>query len=89
VGIRSDCLGVYAPLPAWAKDNSSPYVKNKDPLVAQLTQRLAAAPVITEWCFLSLGGGDAQRFYEKALRDVVKYETFSDLHHSDGPQACT
>ncbi len=73
VGIRSDCLGVQAPLPAWAEDNSSPYVKNKDPLVAQLTQRLAAAPVITEWCFLSLGGGDAQRFYEKALRDVVKY----------------
>jgi hypothetical protein len=73
VGIRADCLGVQAPLPAWAKDNSSPYVKNKDPLVAQLTQRLAAAPVITEWCFLSLGGGDAQRFYEKALRDVVKY----------------
>ena len=50
------------------------YVKNKDPLVAQLTQRLASAPVITEWCFLSLlGGGDAQRLYEKALRDVVKY----------------
>lgn len=73
VGIRSDCLGVYPPLPAWAESNQSPYVQNKDPLVAQLTQRLASAPVITEWCFLSLGGGDAQSYYEKALRDVVKY----------------
>jgi hypothetical protein len=98
VGIRSDCLGVYAPLPDRASSEWSPYVKNKDPLVAQLTQRLAAAPVITEWCFLSLGRRRPAALLRESpprCRQVPRVDDierelpreFSDLHHSDGPQA--
>ena len=49
VGIRSDCLGVYAPLPVWAEADKSHYVESKDPLVGLLKDRLASALVITEW----------------------------------------
>ncbi|OBH92831.1 hypothetical protein [Mycobacterium sp. E2733] len=72
VGIRSDCLGVYAPLPVWAESDGSYYVHTKDPLVGQLKERLASALVITEWCQLP-DGTTPQSYYEKALRDVVKY----------------
>lgn len=72
VGIRSDCLGVYAPLPTWAETNSSHYVQTSDPLVAALKQRLATAPVITEWCQLP-DGTTPQAYYEKGLRDVIRY----------------
>ncbi|WP_293325902.1 hypothetical protein [Mycobacterium sp.] len=72
VGIRSDCLGVYAPFPTWAESNASHYVQIKDPLVAALRQRLAAAPVITEWCQLQ-SGTTPQAYYQKGLRDVVRY----------------
>jgi hypothetical protein len=72
VGIRSDCLGVYEPLPAWAHEADSPYVRQDDSLVKALTQRLATAPVITEWCQLPDEAG-ARAYYEKGLRDVVAF----------------
>ncbi|OCB46017.1 hypothetical protein A5677_04325 [Mycobacterium malmoense] len=72
VGIRSDCLGVYAPLPVWAESDGSYYVHTKDPLVGQLKERLASALVITEWCQLP-DGTSPRSYYEKGLRDVVKY----------------
>ncbi|WP_204081210.1 hypothetical protein [Mycobacterium riyadhense] len=72
VGVRSDCLGVSAPLPNWAESNSSRYVQTRDPLVAALRQRLATAPVITEWCKLP-GGTTPQAYYEKGLHDVIRY----------------
>lgn len=72
VGIRSDCLGVQDVLPAWAIDAESGYVTGKDPLIEQITRRLATAPVITEWCEPS-AGADLRAYYEKALGDVVKY----------------
>lgn len=71
VGVRSDCLGVYAPLPTWA-ESSSHYAQTQDPLVQQLTERLAKAPVITEWCQLP-NGITPQQYYEKGLRDVIRY----------------
>ncbi|OBI36801.1 hypothetical protein [Mycobacterium sp. E2238] len=72
VGIRSDCLGVYAPLPVWAESDGSYYVHTKDPVVGQLKDRLASALVITEWCQLP-DGTTPRSYYEKGLRDVVKY----------------
>lgn len=72
VGIRADCLGVQAPLPAWAEVEGSHYVQSKDPLVSALKERLTAAPVITEWCQLP-SGTDPKSYYEKGLHDVIKY----------------
>jgi hypothetical protein len=72
VGIRSDCLGVYAPLPTWAEANDSQYVQSKDPAVAAIKQRLASALVISEWCGMP-NGTDPQSYYEKGLHDVVRY----------------
>lgn len=72
VGIRADCLGVQDPLPAWAERDGSHYVQSKDPLVGALRNRLASAPMITEWCQLP-GGTDPRTYYEKGLQDVVKY----------------
>ena len=72
VGIRSDCLGVRAPLPAWAEANDSHYVQSKDAVVNAIKQRLASAPVITEWCRLP-NGTDPRSYYEKGLHDVVRY----------------
>ncbi|CAM4205384.1 hypothetical protein MB901379_03932 [Mycobacterium basiliense] len=72
VGIRSDCLGVNAPMPAWADGSGAHYVQTQDPVVAALRQRLTVAPVITEWCQLP-GGTTPQAYYEKGLRDVMRY----------------
>jgi hypothetical protein len=72
VGIRSDCLGVDEPLPAWAHDDGSEYVKNADPVVELIAQRWRSAPVITEWCQLP-DGTDRRAYYEKGLRDVVEF----------------
>jgi hypothetical protein len=72
VGIRGDCLGVLSPLPAWADDPESVYVRDGDPLVAAITERLSTAPVLTEWCQLP-AGTDKGAYYEKGLRDTVKY----------------
>ncbi|AOS91133.1 hypothetical protein QRB32_12185 [Mycobacterium intracellulare subsp. chimaera] len=72
VGIRADCLGVQDPLPAWAERDGSHYVQSKDPLVKALRNRLASAPMITEWCQLP-EKTDPRTYYEKGLQDVVKY----------------
>ncbi|WP_205529691.1 hypothetical protein [Mycobacterium shigaense] len=72
VGIRADCLGVQAPLPAWAEAEGSYYVESADPIVTELKRRLVAAPVITEWCLLP-EGVDPRSYYEKGLHDVIKY----------------
>ena len=72
VGIRSDCLGVYAPLPVWAESNDSHYVQTNDPVVNAVKQRLASALVITEWCQLP-DGTDPQSYYEKGLHDIIRY----------------
>lgn len=72
VGVRSDCLGVYAPLPTWAESSSSHYVQTNDPLVPALRQRLATAPVITEWCDLP-SGTTPEAYYKKGLHDVIRY----------------
>ena len=73
VGLRSDALGLYPLVHDWAEAHDSWYVQQKDPLVAAFKKRLASVPVITEW-----GGGPAEKndvagFYERGLRDVVKY----------------
>lgn len=72
VGIRADCLGVQDPLPAWAERDGSHYVQSKDSLVGALRNRLASAPMITEWCQLP-EKTDPRTYYEKGLQDVVKY----------------
>ena len=72
VGIRSDCLGVQAPLPAWAESSDSQYVRTNDAVVNAIKQRLASALVITEWCPLP-NGTDPRSYYEKGLHDVVRY----------------
>ncbi|WP_244185661.1 hypothetical protein [Mycobacterium marseillense] len=72
VGIRADCLGVQDPLPAWAERNGSHYVESKDPLVKALRDRLASAPMVTEWCQLP-EKTDPRAYYEKGLQDVIKY----------------
>lgn len=72
VGIRSDCLGVYAPLPDWAESGNSQYVQKKDPVVATIQKRLATALVMTEWCGVPKGT-DLRSYYEKGLHDVVRY----------------
>ncbi len=72
VGIRSDCLGVFAPLPAWAEADGSHYVQANDPLVSELKDRLASALVITEWCQLPQGT-DPRAYYAKGLHDVIRY----------------
>jgi hypothetical protein len=72
VGVRSDCLGVQAPLPAWAESSESHYVRFDDPLVNALKQRMTSALVMSEWCRLPTGT-DPQSYYEKGLHDVIKY----------------
>ena len=72
VGIRCDCLGVQAPLPAWAESGGSQYVQSNDAVVNAIKQRLASALVITEWCGLP-SGTDPQSYYDKGLHDVIRY----------------
>jgi hypothetical protein len=72
VGIRSDCLGVQAPLPAWAESNDSHYVQSGDAVVNAIKQRLTSALVISEWCQLP-NGTDPRTYYEKGLHDVIRY----------------
>jgi hypothetical protein len=72
VGIRSDCLGVQAPLHAWAESGDSQYVRDNDAVVNAIKQRMASAPVITEWCQLP-NGTDPRAYYEKGLHDIVRY----------------
>ncbi len=72
VGIRAECLGTQSPLPAWAESGDSQYVRNNDAVVNVLKQRLASAPVITQWCPLP-AGTDPKTYYEKGLHDVLRY----------------
>lgn len=72
VGIRSDCLGVIEPLPAWAHDAGSRYVQNDDDLVEEIDGRIATAPMITEWC-QPPDGADRRAYYQKGLDDVVAF----------------
>lgn len=72
VGIRADCLGVYAPLPTWAESKDSQYVRSNDAVVNAIKQRLSSALLITEWCQLP-SGTDPRSYYEKGLHDVVSY----------------
>ena len=70
VGIRADCLGVYAPLPVWAESQASYYVQTHDGVVEAIRRRLATALVISEWC--QLGDSDARSLYGKGLHDVIR-----------------
>ncbi len=72
VGIRSDCLGVQAPLPDWADSNDSHYVRYNDAVVNAIKQRLTSALVISGWCRLP-SGTEPKSYYEKGLHDVVRY----------------
>lgn len=72
VGVRADCIGVIAPMPGWAELAGSHYVQSKDPVVAELRNRLASAPVLSEWCLLP-PGGQPRPYYQKGLDDVIKY----------------
>jgi hypothetical protein len=72
VGIRADCLGVYAPLPTWAESSESQYVKSNDAVVNAIKQRLSSALLITEWCQLP-NGTSPRTYYEKGLHDVIRY----------------
>jgi hypothetical protein len=72
VGIRSDCLGVQAPLPEWAEANDSHYVRFDDAVVNAIKQRLLTALVVSQWCRLP-SGADARSYYEKGLHDVIRY----------------
>ena len=72
VGIRADCLGVFSPLPAWADEVESVYVKAADPVVSLLEERFSTAPVVTEWCQLPVGM-DKRSYYEKGLRDTANF----------------
>jgi Domain of unknown function (DUF4832) len=71
VGIRADCLGVYAPPQVWATDPSSWYVQNGDPVIAALRARWRTAPVVTEWCTWQPDGAIA--YFQQAIRDTVNY----------------
>lgn len=74
VGIRTNALGFYSPMPAWATNPNSQYVIQKDPFIDEVRKRFATAPVITEWADLTGGRDrDLQGYYEQANRDVVKY----------------
>jgi hypothetical protein len=74
VGIRTNALGFYSPMPAWATTPASQYVIQKSPLISEVRKRFETAPVITEWADLTSGRErDLQSYYEQAMRDVVKY----------------
>ena len=47
-------------------------MRSNDAVVNAIKQRLASALVITEWCGLP-NGTDLQSYYEKGLRDAVRY----------------
>jgi hypothetical protein len=81
VGIRSDCLGVKEPLPAWARQADSRYVVDENPLVDRLIRQLSVAPVITEWCE-PRAGADLRSYYEKGVHDVVAYHVSMTASHN-------
>lgn len=72
VGFRADCLGVASPLPAWADNQYSEYVKRGDPIIETMIERYSTAPVLTEWC-QKPEGTSAADYYEKGLSDVIDH----------------
>jgi hypothetical protein len=70
VGVRSDCLGVFDVLPAWAVDPSSEYVLRDDPIIEVLVDRLRDAPVVTEWCQLP-DDASPRAYYRRGLDSVL------------------
>ncbi|MFD4368324.1 hypothetical protein [Rhodococcus sp. NPDC058521] len=70
VGLRSDCLGVYGVVPTWAVNPYSKYVERADPIIGDLLDRYAVAPVLTEWC-RKPSDVKAEDYYTFALREVV------------------
>lgn len=74
VGIRTNALGMYSPMPAWATNPYSQYVLQKNPFIDVVRKRFATAPVITEWADLTDGRAkDLPSYYQQSLRDIVKY----------------
>lgn len=71
VGIRSDGLGAYRPIPTWAENEYSQYVVDSDPIIPIVESRFEVAPVLTEWPPQLLTGGTPLEYYERGLRDVV------------------
>jgi hypothetical protein len=74
VGIRTNALGMYSPMPVWATNPYSQYVVKKNQFIDEVRKRFATAPVITEWADLTDGRArDLPSYYQQALRDIVKY----------------
>ena len=71
VGIRADCLGVYAPPQLWGASTDSWYVRHHDPVVTGLLERWRTAPVVTEWCNYQPDGVTA--YFQQAIEDTVNY----------------
>jgi hypothetical protein len=92
VGIRSDCLGVQAPLPAWAESSGSQYVQSNDGVVNAIKQRLASALVITEWCGLPSGTavvlreGPARRHQVPRVDDLEYQLSGPEFEFGDGSE---
>lgn len=72
VGLRSDCLGVFSPVPTWAENQYSKYVERSDPIVDVLLERYSTAPVLTEWC-QKPDDMTSTEYYERALSDVIDH----------------
>jgi hypothetical protein len=75
VGIRTNSLGSYSPMPSWATHPSSQYLIQKKPLIAEVRKRFESAPVIAEWGGDIKNGreSDLPNFFQQGLRDVVQY----------------
>lgn len=72
VGIRADGLGAYGPIPIWADNEYSEYVKAGDPIIGVIRERYRSAPIVTEWPPQMLRGGTVREYYERGLHDVVE-----------------
>jgi hypothetical protein len=75
VGIRTNALGAFSPMPDWATHPYSQYVIEKNALIGEIRKRFESAPVISEWGGdIKIGRGrDLPGFYQEGLRDVVRY----------------
>lgn len=73
VGIRADGLGVYAPIPDWAAQRDSYYVRNNDPINQVVADRYKVAPIVTEWIPQIPSDTSTTDYYLTGLRDVVNY----------------
>ena len=64
-------MGVYSPVPAWAEDITSDYVKENDPIIDVVNDRYRTAPIVTEWIPELADGQSPMDYYTKGLVDVV------------------